>query len=185
MFQLRQLERIGCKTSRQTVNRWLNNGTLEGYRPTKTSDWRITRKNLMKFMTENNIPLEFINEGKIKVLIVDDEVNMVKAIIRSLRYYDKFVFEKATSGFSAGAKLESFKPDVVILDIILGDMDGREFFTYLRNNPELSRIKVIGISGKVDKDEVQKMLNGGFHAFLQKPFDMDELKNAIIEAYES
>ena len=173
-----------CRTSRQTVNRWLKYGELKGYRPTKKSDWRITRKELLKFMVENNIPLEFINEGKIKILVVDDEVNMVKTIERAFKNEEKFIIETAYSGFSAGIKLEKFKPEVIILDIILGDIDGREFFDYIRNHPEMNGTKIIGISGKLANDEIQPLLDKGFNEFLQKPFDMGELKKRILQLVE-
>ena len=51
-----------CRTSRQTVNRWLNRGELQGYRPTRTSDWRITRKELFRFMKANNILVHKVSQ---------------------------------------------------------------------------------------------------------------------------
>ena len=91
-----------CRTSRQTVNRWLNSGEIEGFRTTETAIWKVTRKELIKFMKKNNIPLEFINGNKIKVLVVDDEENMVKSIMRFLRDDDRFILDSANSGFKAG-----------------------------------------------------------------------------------
>lgn len=172
------------RTSRQTVNRWLNHGELTGFRPTETAIWKVTRKELVKFMKKNGIPLEFINGDKIKILIVDDEINMVKSIIRFLKDDDRFILDSANSGFKAGTKLEGFKPDIVILDIFLGDMDGREFFKYIREHDELGEIKVIGISGKLGKSDVEKVLNMGFDDFLQKPFEIGDLKEKILRVGE-
>jgi len=175
---------IICRTSRGTVNRWLNSGELKGYRPTKNADWRVTRKELTKFMKENGFPLEFINENKIKILIVDDDENVTTAMVKAFKYEEHFQFEVANSGFSAGAKLESFKPDVVILDIFLGDMDGREFLKYIRKRPEFKGIKVIGISGMLNTDEISPLLDLGFAEFLQKPFGMEELRETILKVIE-
>jgi len=183
VFKAGEISEI-CRVSRQTVNRWLNIGELQGYRPTKNAVWRITRKELIKFMDNNRIPLDFLKEDKIKILIVDDDVNLVLGILRALREEVKFVFESAYSGFSAGTKLENFKPDIVILDIFLGDMDGREFFTYIRQNPELNNTKVIGISGKLFQEEIKQALEMGFDSFLEKPFDMENLKKEIFQVYE-
>jgi len=171
-----------CRASRGTVNRWLNEGELKGYRPTKNADWRVTRKELVKFMKKNGMPLEFLGGDKIKILVVDDEINMTRAIKRTFQNVDQFHIETANSGFSAGTKLESFRPDVVVLDIYLGDMDGREFFKHIREQPELNGTKVIGISGKLREDEIQPLLDQGFDDFLQKPFKMEELKKTIINA---
>lgn len=128
------------------------------------------------------MPLEFLGGDKIKILVVDDEVNMTKAIKRAFQNVDQFHIETAHSGFSAGAKLESFKPDVVVLDIYLGDMDGREFFKHISEQPEFNGIKVVGISGKLSSTEIEPLLDKGFIAFLQKPFKMEELKETIINA---
>lgn len=173
-----------CSTSLQTINRWLNSGELPGYRPTPKADWRITRKNLVKFMKENNIPLEFINGDKIKILVIDDEPSIPRTIQKVFKNEEKFEIETASSGFTAGAKLESIKPDVVILDIFLGDMDGREFFKYIHNHPDLNNVKVIGISGKLRKEEVEQLYKTGFDAFLKKPFIMSELKETILKIME-
>ncbi len=173
-----------CHVSRQTVNRWLNNGELKGFRPTKNAAWRITRNELMLFMKENDFPVEFIKDNKIKVLVVDDEKNMTSAIQRAFISEERFILDIANSGFSAGARLEAFKPDVVVLDIFLGDMDGREFFKYIKNNTNLDTIRVIGISGKIAPSEIKPMLDMGFDDFLQKPFNVEKLKEIIIESFE-
>ena len=181
IFRASEIARI-CRTSRQTVNRWLNSGAIHGFRPTKTSDWRITRKDLLQFMKENSIPFDLLNEEeKIKVLVVDDEVNLANIIVRALRDDEGLLAEAANSGFTAGIKLENFKPDVVILDIFLGDMDGRELFEYIRQDPEHGDIKVIGITGMLDEDKIDDMLEDGFDGFLIKPFDIEALRNLIHE----
>ena len=174
-----------ARTSRQTVNRWLNNGEMNGYRFTKTGDWRVSRKELINFLKSNNIPLDLLrDEDVIKILIVDDEKHMTSAIVRNFRYEDRFRMEVADSGFSAGIKIENFRPDIIILDIYLGDMDGREFFRYIRQNPELSGLKVIGISGKAASEDVATILKLGFDTFLKKPFKMAKLKETILTLME-
>jgi excisionase family DNA binding protein len=173
-----------CRMSRQTINRWLHTGVLKGYRPTENSIWRITRRELVQFMKSRGIPLEFLNGGTIKVLIIDDDKNLCSAIQRWLHNDSRFEFDAAHSGFTAGAKLESFKPDIVLLDIFLGDMDGREFLKYIRNHNELSKVKVIGISGFVKESDVDLMKDRGFDVFLQKPFDMEVLRDIILRVME-
>lgn len=174
-----------CRMSRQTVNRWLHSGTLRGFRATKTSDWKITRKELVQFMKNSGIPLYFFEEEvKTKVLVVDDENSITNLILQALRHDERILAEAANSGFSAGIKLENFKPDVVILDIFLGDMDGREFFDYIRRNPDHAGTKVIGMTGLLDESTVEELLNQGFDAFLLKPFDVNVLRRRIHEVVE-
>jgi len=169
------------RLSRHAVYKWVKKGYLKAYRPAKNAVWKVTRKELVNYMKEHNIPLEFLKGDKIKILIVDDEVNMTRMIRRGLQDVEQFELEIAHSGFIAGTKLESFKPDVVALDIILGDMDGRDFFQHIRNHPELNGTKVIGISDRLKKDEIQPLLDQGFDDFLQKPFKMEKLIEMIIK----
>lgn len=174
MFTAMEVAKI-LSVSLPTINRLLNSGELKGFRPSKNANWKVTHKELIKYMTDHDIPMEFLNGGKKKVLIVDDELHITKLVEKAFKYLDGFIVESANSGFIAGTKLESFKPDVVILDIFLNDMDGREFFKHIRENPDLNRIKVIGISGKISESDIKPMLDLGFDDFLAKPFKMGKL----------
>ncbi len=172
------------KLSRHTVFHWVKKGYLKAYRPAINAAWKITREEVFRYMKEHDIPMEFLNGDIIKILVVDDEVSLTRMIENAFQDIDKFQIETANSGFIAGAKLESFKPDVVVLDIFLGDMDGREFFDHIQDQPELNKIRVIGITGKLSQDEIQPLLDKGFSAFLQKPFNMNKLKETILEVIE-
>jgi len=165
--------------STTTVNRLLNSEILTGYRPSENANWLIPKKNLIEYMRTQNIPLELLRKDTVKILVIDDEEDLTGAIKRAFQPDNRFDVETAHSGFVAGARLESFKPHIVILDIFLGDMDGRDFFTHIREHDELSEIKVIGISGKLQEDEIQKLLDLGFNKFLQKPFKLSTLKKFV------
>lgn len=170
--------------SLSTVNRMLNTNKLKGFRLSKNAVWKVTRKEMIRYMKKHNIPLEFLRGNKIKILVVDDEVCITRMIEKTFKDIDKFQIETANSGFIAGAKLESFKPDVIVLDIFLGDMDGREFFEHIQDHPELKKVRVIGITGKLSQGEIQPLLDKGFSAFLQKPFSMNILKETILDVVE-
>ena len=170
-----------CKVSRYTVNNWINKGIVRAFRPMEKGAWKVTRKDLADFLIKRGYPLEFLKDNRIKILVVDDEEMMTDVISKVLSQEKEYSVEIANSGFIAGAKLESFYPDVVILDIFLKDMDGRQFFEYIRNHPEIQDVKVIGMSGNLDQDKINNLLEMGFHDFLAKPFKMDELKNSITK----
>jgi len=183
LFTAPEIAKI-CRTSRQNVNIWINKGVLKAFRPTDTAVWKVTRKDLITFMEERGYPLEFLNDDKIRILVVDDEKNITSLISRVLEKERNLKIDVANSGFKAGAKLTEFKPDIVILDIILGDIDGREFFRHIKEDPELKDIKVIGISGKIDPSEEQSLLNMGFCAFIRKPFIINKIKDTIFKLIE-
>ncbi len=167
-----------------TVQRLLNNNKLKGFRTSENAHWKIPRKELIKYMKKHNIPMEFLNGDIIKILVVDDEVSITQMIERTFKDIDKFQIETANSGFIAGTKLESFKPDVVVLDIFLGDMDGRELFDHIQDHPEFNKVRVIGITGNLSQDEIQPLLNKGFSSFLLKPFNMNKLKETILDVVD-
>lgn len=169
-----------CRTSGQTVNRWLLNGELKGYRLSNTADWKVPRKELVQFMQNNGIPMDLLkDEEVIKILVIDDEKNMTSAIERAFRNEKHFQVEITNSGISAGLKIESFKPDVILLDIFVGRMDGREILKSIRQQPECEGIKIIGISGRINAEEAKALLDLGFAGFLNKPFGLKELKKLI------
>lgn len=173
-----------CRTSRQNVNTWINQGVLKAFRPTDTAVWKVTRNDLIIFLQERGYPTEFLNfhnDDKIRILVVDDEVDITTLISIALKKERNFQIEIANSGFKAGVKLTEFKPDIVILDIYLGDMDGREFFKHIKEDSELKEIKVVGISGKIDPDEEQSLLDMGFNSFIRKPFKINKIIDTILE----
>ena len=74
--------------------------------------------------------------------------------------------------------IHAFKPDMMILDIMLPDGDGRELLSHIRNNPTTSTIPVLMISAKYTAENIQH----GDHkpnGFLAKPFDIDDLLDKI------
>jgi len=183
VFSTTEVSKI-CRVSRMTVNRWLKDGNLKGYKPTSRSHWKVTKRELMKFMMSNNIPMDLLKIGKVKILVVDDEIDITSLISKTLEKERNFEIDIANSGFKAGTKLAEFKPDIVILDIVLEDMDGREFFEYIKKHPELDGTKVIGISGKIDFSEEQSLLDLGFNAFIRKPFKIKKLKDTVFKVIE-
>ena len=183
IFSTTEVARI-CRVSRMTVNRWLKEDDLKGYKSTPKSNWKVTKKDLIKFMQSNNIPLDLLKTGEVKILIVDDEIDITSFISNVLEKERNLEIDVANSGFKAGVKLAEFKPDLVILDIVLCDMDGREFFEHIKENSELNETKVIGISGKIAPSEEQSLLEQGFSDFIRKPFKIKALKETIYKVLE-
>ena len=162
-----------------TVNRWLNNGALKGFRPVRKASWKVSRTELVRHMGQHEVPLELLDRGTTRILIVDDEPKVARIIMLSLSNLPDVQLEIAHTGFTAGAKLESFRPDIVILDIFLEDMDGRELVDHIRSHPELSATKVVGVSGILTEAEGANLMKLGFAAFIGKPFIGNELSDRV------
>ena len=113
-----------------------------------------------------------------KILIVDDELSILVPL--------KFLLEKndfhvtlAQSGKDALDQIAQSKPDLVLLDIMLPDLDGYEIFQLIRENSDWDDIKVIYLSAKNRDVDIAKGLNLGVDAYVTKPFSNAELLEKV------
>lgn len=169
-----------CKVSQQTVIRCFDSGRLKGFRVPGSKFRRIPRDCLIQFMKENGIPLDSLESGKKRVLVVDDDEAIVEMLVELLERDGRFEVRTATSGYDAGLLTHEFRPDVIILDFKLPDINGNVVCRTLRSNPAFEHIKIIIISGVVDKDEIDELMAAGADDFLQKPFQIDELLARMV-----
>lgn len=168
-----------CRVSQQTIIRCFDAGRLEGFRVPGSRFRRIPRQSLVKFMKENNIPLDAIESGKRKVLIVDDDAEIVELIVEVLERDGRFETETASSGYEAGMATERFRPELILLDYMLPDVNGNVVCQTIRRNPEFENIRIIIVSGVVKQDEIAQLLKSGAQDFIRKPFDVTELTGKI------
>jgi DNA-binding response OmpR family regulator len=120
--------------------------------------------------------------SKRKVLIADDEPNIVTALEYLLRGsgYDVRV---VTNGEEALAAIESYLPDVVLLDVMMPIKSGYEVCQRMRERPEWGHIKVVMLSAKGRDVEVSKGMSLGADLYITKPFSTQELITAINGLY--
>ncbi|MFC1634634.1 response regulator [Planctomycetota bacterium] len=173
-----------CRVSQQTIIRCFDAGRLEGFRVPGSRFRRIPRQSLVKFMKENNIPLDAIESGKRKVLIVDDDAEIVELIVEVLNRDGRFETETASSGYEAGMATERFRPELILLDYMLPDVNGNVVCQTIRKNPEFENIRIIIVSGVVKQDEIAQLLKSGAQDFIRKPFDVTELTGKITTALQ-
>jgi excisionase family DNA binding protein len=173
-----------CGVSQQTIIRCFDAGRLEGFRIPGSKFRRIPRHSLIKFMKENNIPLDNLDSGKKKVLVVDDDAEIIELIVDVLSRDGRFDFETASSGYDAGILTQQFRPDLILLDYMLPDVNGNIVCQTIRKNPDFENIKIIIVSGVVKRDEIELLLKSGAEHFIQKPFDVVELVGSIAKLLE-
>ncbi len=168
-----------CRVSQQTIIRCFDAGRLEGFRVPGSRFRRIPRQSLVKFMKENKIPLDTIESGKRKVLVVDDDAEIVELIVDVLGRDGRFDTETASSGYEAGIATERFRPELILLDYMLPDVNGNIVCQAIRGNPDFENIKIIIVSGVVKRDEIAQLIKSGAEDFIRKPFDVTELTGKI------
>ena len=164
-----------CKVSQQTIIRCFDNGQLKGFRVPGSRFRRIPRESLSKFMKDNGIPTDALETGKRKVLLVDDEIELLELMSRALGEDGRFEVRTASNGFDAGMMVKEYRPDVIVLDVMLPDINGREVCQRVRADTTLSDVRILCISGMVEDDKVQELRLAGADDFLNKPFEMDNL----------
>ena len=168
-----------CRVSQQTIIRCFDAGRLDGFRVPGSRFRRIPRQNLIKFMKDNNIPLDSIESGKRKVLIVDDDAEIVELIVEVLERDGRLEVKTASSGYDAGMATQRFRPELILLDYMLPDVNGNVVCQTIRRNTEFENIKIIIVSGVVKEDEIAQLLKSGAEDFIRKPFNITELTDKI------
>lgn len=168
-----------CKVSQQTIIRCFDSGRLEGFRIPGSKFRRIPRQSLIKFMKANNIPLEAIDSGKKRILIVDDDEEIVELMVDVLVRDGRFDIKTASSGYDAGILTQRFRPDLILLDYMLPDVNGNIVCHTIRKNPEFENTKIIIVSGVIKQDEIDQLLKSGAEGFIRKPFNIVELTDKI------
>jgi excisionase family DNA binding protein len=164
-----------CKVSQQTIIRCFDNGQLKGFRVPGSKFRRIPREALYKFMKDNQIPTDALESGKRKVLVVDDEQDIVDLIQRGLEDDGRFEVKVAANGFDAGMMVKEYRPDLIVLDVNLPDINGKEVCHRVRADQNLEEIRIICISGEMMEDRIQELKLAGADDFVPKPFDVEFL----------
>jgi excisionase family DNA binding protein len=170
-----------CNVSQQTVIRCFDSGRLRGFRVPGSKFRRIPREALIQFMKENGIPLDRLDMGKKRVLVVDDDRAIVEMLVELLERDGRFEVQTAVTGFDAGLRTKEFRPDIIVLDYMLPDINGNVVIQTIRDDSSLQDVKIIIVSGVVNREDVQNLLDSGADDFLQKPFSIEQLVRRITE----
>lgn len=170
-----------CKVSQQTIIRCFDSGRLKGFRVPGSRFRRIPRDALLQFMKDNGIPPDALDTGKTKVLVVDDDPEIVELFVDVLERDGRFEVRTADTGYTAGLVTNEFRPDLIILDYMLPDVNGNVVCKTLRERPEFESTKIIIVSGVVNQDEINDLLASGADEFVKKPFNIEKLIERISQ----
>ena len=173
-----------CKVSQQTIIRCFDNGQLKGFRVPGSRFRRIPREALYKFMKDNGIPTDALESGKRKVLLVDDDAELVELMTKVLEEDGRFEVRIAGNGFDAGMMVKEYRPDIIVLDVMLPDINGKEVCHRVRADNTLEDVRILCISGMIEEDKIQELRLAGADKFLHKPFDIEELIDEMCALLE-
>ncbi len=117
-----------------------------------------------------------------RILIIDDEDDIREVAAMSLETVAGWEVLVANSGTQGLARAATYKPEAILLDVMMPGMDGPTTFRELRKNPETSQIPVLFLTAKVQATDRRMFADLGVHAVLVKPFDPMTLSSQIAGA---
>jgi len=153
-----------------TLRRWIRAGQL-GAHLTPGGHRRIDLHEFQRFLRAQGRPAYPIaSEPRTRVLLVDDEPLMLQ-MLHDLLVDGPFAIETATDGYEALVKVGTFRPALIILDVVLAGLDGVEACRCLRRLPETRDVRILGVTGHPSM--VPVLLGAGADACVTKPLDLD------------
>jgi len=115
-----------------------------------------------------------------KILIVDDELSILVPL-QFLMEKEGYETKLAQSGKEAFEKIDQIRPDLILLDIMLPDLDGYEIYQMIRQRTEWESIRIIFLTAKNREADMAKGLAMGADAYITKPFSNIQLVTKIRE----
>ena len=141
---------------------------------------RITVESQRGVGTAFTVFLPISRNGKlVKILVVDDDDGMREFLTTALSKNPSCLVLEASNGTEACIKLGRERPDLLILDVMMPDMDGVEVCRLIKKDPELSGIKIIVITGYPDSSQVKEIAAMGFKNILPKPFSISDITKMV------
>lgn len=126
---------------------------------------------------------------KNRIVYVEDDDDIREVGLLALEHVGQFDVLACSSGEEAVEKTAEFKPDFILLDVMMPGMDGIETFERLRQIPELSPVPIVFMTAKVHNDEVSRYRDMGANGVIPKPFEPmtlpDEIRMIMDRHYDS
>jgi excisionase family DNA binding protein len=171
-----------CNVAPRTVSKWFDNGQLKGYRIPGSKDRRIPVSELVRFMKANNMPQAALPVGKIRVLVVDSDVDSGLALADTLRAKADYEVQIVRSNFEAGITAQKFAPHVLLINLLAGGIDATGICKSIRSDGDLQATKVIALANHLSDSESAALLQKGFDGCISNSSDAAEVIDKIEQA---
>jgi excisionase family DNA binding protein len=174
-----------CQVTNDGVVKWIKAKKLKAY-STPGGHYRIRKSDFKEFLGRYGMPVDpnFFAEEKKRILVVDDETAIVDVISQALSDQQTFQVSAAKDGYEAGLKIGTFRPDLIILDIMMPHMDGIEVCKRIKANPETEAIKVLAITGHPEQGNIDRAYRCGADLCLMKPLQIEHLRREVARLLE-
>jgi len=113
-----------------------------------------------------------------RIMVIDDEPEITE-VIEAFLHSAGYLTMTENSAIMAVERVAEFKPDLILLDIMMGGMDGYSVCEELKKLPEAKNTPVLFLTGKDSRDDSGKSFRVGGDMFIKKPFSGDRLLEII------
>jgi len=164
-----------CHVAPRTVSKWFDQGKLRGYRIPGSRDRRIPRAELVGFMRAFGMPMDALDAGVRRVLLVSPaDLSDIREVLNQTGRYE---LRQAANSFDAGVQAQQFRPHVVVLDVAIGQPEACAICGNLRRGKNFAGVKVLAASAD-PRHTAEQFVRGGFDGLLRMP----PAPNALAEA---
>jgi hypothetical protein len=168
IFTTGQVSKI-CKVAPRTVSKWFDSGRLAGYLIPGSQDRRIPREHLIRFMTENNIPLGELQVGILVMGVRGDFKTLLTDAILQASFHAVYV----NNELEMGAQIAAYYPRCIIIECEHEKEAGVRCAIHLRADPRFRDTNVVGLG--LSQAELSNGSSGIFTETFRKPFDVNLL----------
>lgn len=158
-----------------TVRHWAQKGELKAL-STPGGHRRFARDEVERFARQYGLALAPHISPGLRVLVVDDEPQLRQYLRELLEPLDDVTaVEVAADGFEAGHKVHKFRPNLILLDLMMPGLDGFEVCRMLKDDPETKTIRIVAMTGFLTAENVARIRQAGAEGCIPKPFEPREL----------
>ena len=170
-----------CQVTTVTVANWIRSGKLRAY-TTPGRHRRIAMPDFKDFSKKYGLPpIHDYPPAMRRILVVDDEPIVLTTITDFLSNDKNYELATATNGFEAGMEILRFRPDLVVLDLMMPYLSGFEVCRMIKSKPDTAHIKVLVMTGYASDENINRVLECGADTWLQKPFRVEEFSDKLAE----
>lgn len=162
-----------------TLRGWTNRGRLRA-ETTDGGHRRYPFSEVLRLARQNGIDLKLPEDLSLRVLVVDDDEQFslfLKEVLEDMPEVSAVAL--APSGYVAGNMIPRFKPDAVLLDLMMPGVNGFEVCRLIKQDIETRFIRVIAMSGYCTEENRKEIIEAGAETCLAKPFAIDQVQQAL------
>ena len=169
-----------CHVSQETVVNWIRRGQLKAY-ATPGRHRRVHISDFRDFLSEHGMPPMAPATRRQRVLVVDADVKIVKLWVDFLSREADYELASASDGFEAGILTATFRPDLLILDLVMPNIDGFRVCETIRTSPDTRHIRLLVVPVITTGRTSTAALRSGADCCMAKPLAVRELKLKVEE----